>query len=599
MNRLGSEIFPNEVTVNRLSQTPAEGVSGSLWSALSQGYPVAYSGHSNNGLKIIDPLSFDDDSEAIQSLVDWIVSNSEARSTGDVFLPATRPDGWHWTFPRTVEFFDRLNGDEHSISLHGMGNYGNSGNSLIRTGISNGDPVFRFRGDSKTAGSPSHGFVVEGLAMWLDNNDASGIEFVNCSAFELRNCFMWRFGGSGIIMNSGCYTWCIAPQLKPLDPRGIGIEFRDDYPNYNAPGTGAVLPETNISSEHKESIKFSAPVTPTINIGGHFEAATGNASIDIDSPGVDVYITPWATISPTQNGAHGVRFTGANVSAITIAPAAFINIDGDAIKDDTGGETLQQLRISPNTRFEGVNGENMNLTAANRSIIPMAPMKHGMEYIRTQSLYNTLEPNVNAAHPAYRARSKSIFYEASLAGVRKSVTSGSGKVHTDADGLRLETGTVDGSEAHWKVSGAFSADPNATWDKRRTFQTLISLSSVEDEVSVVTGRYLRQDTTDSHIGFIHNGADLLASCGDGSDQTTIALSSDTPSNTQYRLRAEYIPEERIDYYVNDNYEGSIKTNLPYGEKKCGEAHAQATNLSNASVFPSKFDIQLYRVIQHP
>ena len=330
--------------------------SSSPFAALSNGHALAYSGQAG-AFRSANPSQFSDDSDTIQSLVDWIVSFGPLNAAGDIWLPATKPDGSRWDFPETVYIADTESGEPVHINIYGVGMVGEG--PQIATSIDDGSPIFKFVGDTSSNATPSEGFVVEGLSFDNEGTDAVQLEFVNCSEFQVQQCTLTDFSGSGLVVDSGCYGFYLAPHIKTLNRSAVGIEFRHTDDTFPVLGNATVGEETVIQTPMDVAIRDNAGVY-SMRISGEFEGASGNGLIDVQADGSQLLITPHTLLGYTTDGADAIHI-GANAEIVAM-PGEIAGCDGDAIHN-ASGETVQFLSVSPCIYMHGVGGQLLNLQA--------------------------------------------------------------------------------------------------------------------------------------------------------------------------------------------------------------------------------------------
>jgi hypothetical protein len=144
--------------------------------------PVGWAGHYTTS---VDPADYEDDSAAIQALVDDLFENMGELTVGHVILPQVKADGSMWSFPRTVSFgsdADRPGRDDGRgvVLPHGRG-------TRVRTSIDDGSPVFHLDpahttkpGEAGTFG----GFTAGG------GTDAEFVRVTSVIGWELKDLWL-------------------------------------------------------------------------------------------------------------------------------------------------------------------------------------------------------------------------------------------------------------------------------------------------------------------------------------------------------------------------------------------------------------------------
>jgi hypothetical protein len=156
----------------------------------------------------VDPADYDDDSAALQALVDDLFANMDGGTRiGHVTLPQRKSDGSSWTFPRTVS----LGSDEPAdtpvdrgrvVLPHGRGP------ARVETTIDDGSPLFHLDPVHPVRILDSFG----GFTAIGKGNDTEFLRITSCMYWELQNVFAVAFAAgpestAAIVVDSNSYNW--------------------------------------------------------------------------------------------------------------------------------------------------------------------------------------------------------------------------------------------------------------------------------------------------------------------------------------------------------------------------------------------------------
>ena len=146
----------------------------------------------------------------------------------------------------------------------------------------------------------------------------------------------------------------------------------------------------------------------------------------------------------------------------------------------------------------------------------------------------------------------STFFEGS-AGYRIDF-SGSGSTVIAATHIAVKTGTTNASTAYFQKRPA--NQKVLKWDKESRFRLQFDVSEVTNQEVRMSVGDSSDGVTDSHYGFFVDNAILKGTSSFNTTTETVTLLTITASTT-YNLEAQYFPGNRVDFYVNDDFKGSV------------------------------------------
>jgi hypothetical protein len=330
----------------QLHHSTEQGVPQSLFASLCKGKAVAVS--SANGVRSVDPTSFETDDDALQALVDW----AETSTNGvKIFSPHLRPDGRPYTITSTVSTSDD---SDVSVSwqFFKLGNPQPETNVRMETTITDGSPMFRISGNiqsqQSTGTDAQHVATFEDLSASLDGNNAGVVEFAHGGEY-IRNLSVRDAGGTVIQLTGRCFNG----RINGLDISGssssaVAVSMRSGT---TGRGTDWIIgPHITCVGEFDSIITDNGSSWSRVVVGGYYEGATGRSAIDFTGTGV-MSVTPWtyvvfnnkegntdgiyldtgrATLCPwlvENNGGHGIHL-GPNRPQARIGPNMYTNYNG-------------------------------------------------------------------------------------------------------------------------------------------------------------------------------------------------------------------------------------------------------------------------------
>lgn len=171
---------------------------------LQEGYIV---GQTPGYYTVIDPREHTDDTDALQTANDTVLSNMDTDSNhGLLRLPAIRPDGTRYSFPSTVNL---MNSGASSIALQGY-NQSNTSRNAIECTIDDGSPLFHF---NSNGGFRSVYQTIGGISCRM-NGRAEFFRFTDVSPkggllkCQVSDVYGTDVGAEGVfVFEGGCFNF--------------------------------------------------------------------------------------------------------------------------------------------------------------------------------------------------------------------------------------------------------------------------------------------------------------------------------------------------------------------------------------------------------
>jgi hypothetical protein len=238
----------------------------------------------------VDPADFDDDSAAIQALVDDLFVNMGDGTLGHLFLPQTKADGSAWNFPRTVSFgsdADREGRDDGRgvVLPRGRG-------ARIKSTIDDGSPVFHVDPANVTKCAQTFG----GFHAHGSGNDNEFVRITSVIGWELKNVWFGAFAKGpestgAIVADANAYNWFLYNiQWWGGGGRQADVIAFDDSRDVPNPATDGHM-MLDIHGECRNGVNANG-VGSRCSIGGHIEGAS-NAGVKWDNGTIFVTDECW------------------------------------------------------------------------------------------------------------------------------------------------------------------------------------------------------------------------------------------------------------------------------------------------------------------
>lgn len=139
-----------------------------------------------------------------------------------------------------------------------------------------------------------------------------------------------------------------------------------------------------------------------------------------------------------------------------------------------------------------------------------------------------------------------------------------GSIATNGDGIVLQTTpTINTDVSIYKQVRTYSNSSEFVWSKKRSLKTTFYfVDSVDNlKATLVTGVTEYDSLNNYGIGFYIENDTVYGICADGTNHTTSSLGT-IISNRAYTLSYEYTPGTSAKFYLNNDLQATITTNLP-------------------------------------
>jgi hypothetical protein len=310
----------------------------------------------------VDPADYEDDSAAIQGLVDDLFANMDGGTRiGHLVLPTTKRDGSEWTFPRTVS----LGSDEPTDTDYPRGRVvlpHGRGPSRIRTTIDDGSPLFHLDPVEPVRIVDTFG----GFRASGGRRDNEFVRITSCMYWELKHCFCGGFAAgpkstAAYVVDANSYNWFMYnDQWWGSDPEYADVFGFDDTRGVRAPATDGHI-FLDVHKPCRYAVNNNG-VASNVGISGHVEGhrKAGIKWTNSGGPATKVLISDrtwfWspkadhhihvdncmATVSQFYAGACGgdVVRIGPNTRQFHVSP--FVTTPANVANSDVGGLSVAE-----------------------------------------------------------------------------------------------------------------------------------------------------------------------------------------------------------------------------------------------------------------
>lgn len=334
------------VNTGHLLPKADEGVVNSVSAALQRGYVAAV--HPSEGVAVVDPRDTATDAAALQAANDYLAVKTQ--NSGEVFVPALKPDGSMWEIESTVVWGDSSDSTAY-INPHGVGF---NRDVAVGTTISDGSPVFKFVGDT-TNGISRKGMRSTGFSFALGGSNATPVMVQCVNNWYIGYERVAGFAATGFQIDGLCTEWQLeCNRVASGDTGAKYVDITNTVGTPTATTDGYIGPRWQAGGDHDVGLSTHLD-SEKLTIAGKWEGATGRAELDLTG-GVNV-VTDECHVTGGGNdpGVHGIYAeSGVNV----LRPAFVSGWDGDGIHvNASSGE----FYIDPAIHFSDITGDNLGL----------------------------------------------------------------------------------------------------------------------------------------------------------------------------------------------------------------------------------------------